>query len=80
MKHANPNNKIRLNKLELYNLALARLNECPTTSGKIIRFPDTFLKLCRSFSIDKEHAWKLLFELQKYGYVQIVRPRGVMLL
>ena len=63
--------------LELYDLFRLRLDECPTTSGGIIKFPDTFLKICRCFSMDKKTAWRVLFELKKYGYIEIVRTKGV---
>ncbi len=79
MKNEHTTNKSRLNRLELYKLVLTRLNECQTTKGGIISFPDLFLKICRSFSIDKQRAWRLLFELRDNGYIEIVKTKGVIL-
>ena len=79
MKNESLTNKRRLNKLELYQLALSRLKECETSYSGLISFPEVFSKICRGFSIDKRRAWKLLFELRDNGYVKIIQSKGVVL-
>ena len=79
MKNEQLTNKSRLERLELYQLALSRLKECETSYSGLISFPDLFSKICRSFSINKQRAWRLLFELRDNGYIEIIKSKGVIL-
>lgn len=63
---------------DLYCLAHERIKECERFEKEIISFPKVFQKLCRSFSIKKAQAWKLLFILANdFDLIKIVPYHGV---
>lgn len=64
----------------LYNLALTRIEECERIKGEIINFPKLFQKICRSFSIKKGDAWKLLYFFRDLQQIEIVPYHGIRLL
>lgn len=59
-----------------YRLAIDRLKECNNSNG-IIRFPDVFSKLCRTFSLQKDECWELLFMFRDLGIIEIVCGHGI---
>ena len=69
---------IKYRGLGLYGLAMARIESCSAHNG-LIRFPDIFSKLCRSYSISKREAWDVLGVLRDFGLIEIVAGHGVRL-
>ena len=63
----------------LYGIAIKRLHQLKPSSNGIIRFPEVFSKLCSSFSIPKSVAWDLLFILENFGFIEIIRFHGIKL-
>ena len=77
MKGTITTNKEGSNSFGLYSLALERIKECEEVKGKIIPFPKVFEKLCRSFQIKKNQCWEILFMLQDFEMIEIVKFHGV---
>ena len=63
----------------LSEIALSRLANLEKSRYGIIRFPLVFQKLCTSFQIPKDQAWRLLFSLRDKGYIDIVPYQGIKL-
>jgi hypothetical protein len=75
---------LRANKPGLYNKLLTRLEEAGNSvrgasQKEYIPFPVVFEKICRGFSIKKSECWELLFMLDEFGLVQIIKFKGVKL-
>lgn len=69
--------KPRLHVFGLYSLVIKRLEKLPTTRSGIIRFPNAFEEICRSFQLPKKDCWELFLTLQDIGTIQIVRLQGI---
>lgn len=61
----------------LYGIAIKRLQQLKSSPNGIIRFPEVFSKLCSSFSIPKSEAWNLLFILENFGFIEVIRFHGI---
>lgn len=44
-----------------------------------IPFSELFEGLCRKFSIKKAKAWNCIFFLKEFGFIEVVRFRGIKL-
>jgi hypothetical protein len=49
------------------------------SKNEIISFPEYFECVCRKFSIKKAKAWNCLFFLVDFGFIEIVKFRGIKL-
>jgi len=64
----------------LYTTALHRISKMRNKTDihdEIIRFPDVFEELCRSYQIPKTEAWEILFLLRDFGFVDVIRFQGI---
>jgi len=62
---------------DFYKLALVRLQKLHRSPDGIVRFPDAFLEVCRSFQISKQECWRLFFALRNTGMIEIVTCHGI---
>lgn len=67
----------KANKSGLYTLALWRIKKLRSSPDGIIRFPNVFESLGRSFQINKSDIWELLFLFREFGFVDLVRCQGI---
>lgn len=72
------------NKGGLYNKLLSRLEEAANSIRGVsqrdyIPFPIVFEKICRGFSIKKAEAWNCLFMLREFGFIEVIKFRGIKL-
>lgn len=72
------------NKAGLYIKLLSRIEEAASSvrgmsQKDYVPFPIIFEKLCRGFSIKKAEAWECLFLLREFGFIEIIKFRGVKL-
>ena len=72
------------NKEGLYGKFLSRLKEAEQDAAgaskkTYVPFPKVFEKVCRGFSITKAEAWESLFLLREFGFIEIIKFRGVKL-
>lgn len=68
----------------LHGKFLERLKEAeekikPNSKKAYIPFPVIFEKVCRAFSITKQEAWIVLFTLQDFGCIEVIRGNGIKL-
>lgn len=72
------------NKAGLYNKFLNRLQEVEKgikgcSQKDYLPFPQIFEKVCRNFSISKKEAWECLFLLREFGFIDVLKFRGIKL-
>jgi hypothetical protein len=68
----------------LYSKFLERLKEAETKIALASRkdyvpFPIIFEKVCRGFSINKQTAWECIFLLKEFGFIEIIKFKGIKL-
>lgn len=68
----------------LHGKFMERLKEAeekikPNSKKIYVPFPVIFEKVCRAFSITKQEAWTVLFTLQDFGCIEVIRGHGIKL-
>ena len=73
-----PTNKI-MPKTGLYSIFLKRLKKLEKHPNKIIKYPSVFQEIGTIFHMTKEESWDVLFMLNEFGLIEIVKFCGIRL-